>query len=569
MTGEAEGASPESAKTIPRPKMLPMVGWYDPKQLFRTAQEVVVSTLFGRHADYRIIEALAAAKTGVDDEYRSHGGDFWIDYVADAGDGWNSTYAVARAVAQENLVLQDGSGATHATSRGAVLIFGGDAVYPVANRTAYKERLLAPYETALRNTPAPHHPSVYAIPGNHDWYDSLVAFMRLFCAGRWFGGWRTRQTRSYFALALPRGWWLVGTDVQLGSDIDAPQAEFFKSAAARMQADDRVILCNSEPHWIYAHIYGNRDRDYNESNLAYLEDKVFGSKVKVFLAGDLHHYRRHEALSGGVHKITAGGGGAFLHPTHGPEVASISDGQYTFRKAFPDPAISRRLCWKNLLFPFLNLRFGKITAFLYVITAWAAMVDLSRYGPDEFGQALGAAFRNVVANPVAGFCVVLTFMGFLLFTDTHSPSYRWIGGTLHALAHLFAVFLIGWGAGCLTTGWGLAGTSQLLIAAFLIAAGGWIVGSFIMGIYLLVSLNVFGRHGNEAFSSLGIEDWKSFVRMKVDAQGRLTIYPIGLRRVPRRWENANAGTGGPELVPAPGDAATAPELIEGPIVVEK
>ncbi len=549
--------------------MLPMVGWYDPKQLFRTAQEVIVSTLFGRHADYRLIEALAAVKTGVDEEYKSEAGDFWIDYVADAGDGWNSTYAVAHAVAQEKLALKGESGVTHATRRGAVLIFGGDAVYPVANRSAYKERLLAPYETALRNTPPPH-PSAYAIPGNHDWYDSLVAFMRLFCAQRWFGGWRTRQTRSYFALALPRGWWLVGIDVQLGSDIDVPQTEFFKSVAARMQADDRVILCNSEPHWIYAHLYGNRDNDYTESNLAYLEHKVFGSKVKVFLAGDLHHYRRHEAVSGGVHKITAGGGGAFLHPTHGPDVTSISDGEYAFRKAFPDPRTSRRLCWKNLLFPFLNPRFGKITAFLYVITAWAAMVDLRRYGPGEIGQALGAAFHDVVANPVAGFCVILTFMGFLLFTDTHSPSYRLVGGTLHALAHLFAVFLIGWGATYLTAIWGFAfrDTSQLLVAALLIAGGGWIVGSFIMGIYLLVSLNLFGRHSNEAFSSLGIEDWKSFIRMKVDAQGRLTIYPVGLRRVPRRWENAKAGTG-PELIPHPEDAATPPELIEGPILVEK
>ena len=152
------------------------------------------------------------------------------------------------------------------------------------------------YETALRTTVAPH-PSVYAIPGNHDWYDSLVSFTRLFCSGRWFAGWRTKQTRSYFAARLPRGWWLIGTDVQLGSDLDQPQVEYFESVAKEMDPDDRVILCNAEPHWIYAQAYGQTDSDYNENNLAFLE-RTLGRKIVVFLAGDLHHYRRHEDPDG-------------------------------------------------------------------------------------------------------------------------------------------------------------------------------------------------------------------------------------------------------------------------------
>jgi hypothetical protein len=36
-----------------------MVGWYDPIQLGRTAVEVLLSTIFGRHADKRIMQALA------------------------------------------------------------------------------------------------------------------------------------------------------------------------------------------------------------------------------------------------------------------------------------------------------------------------------------------------------------------------------------------------------------------------------------------------------------------------------------------------------------------------------
>ncbi len=40
-----------------------------------------------------------------------------------------------------------------------------------------------------------------------------------------------------------------------------------------------------------------------------------------------------------------------------------------------------------------------------------------------------------------------------------------------------------------------------------------------MGLYLLLSLNLFGRHGNEAFSSLGVEDWKNFLRLHINEKG--------------------------------------------------
>lgn len=87
-----------------------------------------------------------------------------------------------------------------------------------------------------------------------------------------------------------------------------------------------------------------------------------------------------------------------------------------------------------------------------------------------------------------------------------------------------------------------------------------------MGIYLLVSLNVFGRHGNEAFSALAIQDWKNFVRMKIDRAGNLTIYPIGIRRVPRAWRVANEGIS--RLMPDD-DRCTPPELIETPVVLRR
>src|ERR1043166_789731 len=92
-----------------KPAMCPMVGWYDRRQLARTAVDVAVSTVFGRHADYRVTEALVSPNDNEDifgDEAGlaadaddicdySGGQSLWLDYIADTGDGWHSTYSVA------------------------------------------------------------------------------------------------------------------------------------------------------------------------------------------------------------------------------------------------------------------------------------------------------------------------------------------------------------------------------------------------------------------------------------------------------------------------------------------
>src|SRR5918998_4239634 len=98
-------------------KQLPMVGWYDPRQLVRTGIQVAISTIFGRHSDRRLVEALASGRPEIYDythHYRDDGRDLceidetrrrdeiWIDYVADLGEGWNSTYAVAYYLAEDS-----------------------------------------------------------------------------------------------------------------------------------------------------------------------------------------------------------------------------------------------------------------------------------------------------------------------------------------------------------------------------------------------------------------------------------------------------------------------------------
>jgi hypothetical protein len=293
--------------------------------------------------------------------------------------------------------------------------------------------------------------------------------------------------------------------------------------------------------------------------------------VRVYLAGDLHHYRRHEDPNGNQ-KITAGGGGAFLHPTHAPDASKLENG-YTRKKSFPDENTSRRLTWGNLWFGLTNWQFGLATGLIYALTLWAIKPPIG----DEanFIRAAKNTLAAALASPFEASWVLAIFVGFLLFTDTHSKPYRVIAGSLHGLTHLFAAFLIGWGALYLT--WGLGDIHpirQLGAFAALMFAGGYLAGPMIMGLYLLISLNGFKRHSNEAFSALKCEDYKNFLRMKIDQNGDLTIFPIGIRRVPRKWTDTRKpdDTDETALRPifVPNDKrATQPELIEGPIVVHK
>src|SRR4029450_7114071 len=62
-----------------------------------------------------------------------------------------------------------------------------------------------------------------------------------------------------------------------------------------------------------------------------------------------------------------------------------------------------------------------------------------------------------------------------------------------------------------------------------------VVGATIVGVYLVVSDRLFGWHRNDVFAVQSIIDYRSFLRIKIDESGTLSIFPIGLRRVPRQW----------------------------------
>lgn len=63
---------------------------------------------------------------------------------------------------------------------------GGDQVYPTADRDAYGERPIAPFKQDRQGhgfTERDIKADLYAVPGNHDWYDGLSAFLGIICTG--------------------------------------------------------------------------------------------------------------------------------------------------------------------------------------------------------------------------------------------------------------------------------------------------------------------------------------------------------------------------------------------------
>lgn len=59
--------------------------------------------------------------------------------------------------------------------------------------------------------------------------------------------------------------------------------------------------------------------------------------------------------------------------------------------------------------------------------------------------------------------------------------------------------------------------------------------AFLFGLYLYVSANWLHVHYDEAFSALQVEDRKSFLKLHIDRDGKLTVYALGLREVPKDW----------------------------------
>jgi hypothetical protein len=92
---------------------------------------------------------------------------------------------------------------------------------------------------------------------------------------------------------------------------------------------------------------------------------------------------------------------------------------------------------------------------------------------------------------------------------------------------------------------------QVLLFSGEMAVGGCLLGGWLFGLYLMLSSRLTGAHTNDVFASQSLEGFKNFLRLQIDARGKLTVYPLGIPQVPRQRDWRYRG-GDPSL--RPGDA---------------
>lgn len=629
-------------------------------------------------------DAARRAATGSSAEPSEEPAAVWIDYVADTGDGHVPTMAVAWHLARglirrrqddrpevqpadittaielaDPADLTDAVGLTArprpdgpdvALPRGSMLIIGGDLAYPVGTSATYRDRLAGPYQQAcdgLGPSTDGVDPVVVAIPGNHDWYDGLDGFTALMCDQGRLGVWRTVQRRSYAAVQIAPGWMLWTVDGGAsGSDLDPTQLDYFTRIGAGLDPDVRLILAWPTPAWADGHRHVEAQIALDRFVLNTLGDP---RRVALYLSGDSHHYAHLTDRDSGVHYLTAGGGGAFTHPTHQlrrrrsierssgvwplgverptraeaareedvpvvndprtePDSAGRSEpdldtafaltdatGRFGPRtlhltSVFPSFSDSRRALWRHLAFPFTNPGFLIVTGVINAVFALIAVFTVpdERSILDGLGDLSGHLMAEYWANPMSWLPLAVVLVGATLFArpeaaDQASTFIARAAGLAHGVAQLIAIgFVLGVAAslgervGGLVTGRDPASLFGVTLWAPSIVGGavtvvvatclGALVSAWVLAGYLVATNLGLGMHANEVFSALRLTTHKNFLRIRVEPNGDLTVYPVGLARTrrPLRWAAPEAGVG---IDAHPAVFASDPRLIEAPFVI--
>ena len=470
--------------------------------------------------------------------------DVWIDFVADTGDDVSVSRAVADMMFDTYVVDDpDKPGEDLVLPRGDVLIFGGDTAYPVATELEIHNRVIVPFNRVLRDREDNQPRVLLGIPGNHDWFAGLDGFGRMFRAPlgtvdrtslspeppeaqepeadppkkekveqttqlqhffEWAEalrigkrvekraalpliGYTPVQSASYWALPLAPQLDLWAPDRQL-TTLDQRQRLYF--ASRREAAENGLFLVMADPPYAFLEPHRAGQEILGSLDLSFDADKIFA------LTGDIHHYCRLE-FPGGGKQVTAGGGGAFLHP------AKITRGRLRPPAAeMPGPIASRGLTTK---IPFL-LAGGRAG---FLVHAALGLV----YGPmQKFAWTDGKP--STVTTIVTGLVLWLI----LWFIGATRDERAWKVALLSAgSSALMAAIPFGMNEAATNMGpaWPYA-TQGLLAIAYLAMI---LAGVFVFGVYLML-LTILGIATDQGFGPLAHPGYKHFVRLRVRKDGR-------------------------------------------------
>jgi hypothetical protein len=477
----------------------------------------VIDVLGGDPTQATVVEAL--------------GRDLWIDYIADTGDDVSVSGAVAALVMSEHeLPDPDNEGATLLAPRGEILLFGGDIAYPVATAQEIMNRVLLPFNRAIEQNQDDKPRVLLGIPGNHDWYDGLDGFARMFRRRdeldveprptlfgvsqrmldhykEWarefvrggkvekpralvLAGYTAVQDASYFVLPLSRAIHVFAVDRQLKT-VDSRQRRFLSDW---YQGHPEIAPWVLLPDPLYA--FGAPSPTGTQTVEALGLD--FEARPHFLLSGDVHHYER--LAQGRLLHVVAGGGGAFLHP------APMFEGRLRADVRFPTARQSRALLgavpWK--------VAAGRSGLLPHLVLA-------AIYGPAlAFGTRFFDKLGVILAAPIAVTLVAGTayaLIGGIRVYPRRVVPLAYGAGVATALVPILASLAIGRVANACAIAvpvWVIAALT-LLVAS---VAGAWVFGAY------LALLTRLGLENTQAFTALDHPGFKHFVRLRVRSDGQ-------------------------------------------------
>jgi hypothetical protein len=480
----------------------------------------------------------------------------WIDFVADTGDDRDVSAGVGAMLAS-SYDVSDGAGDRRILPRGDLLVFGGDVSYPVATADEIYKRLVLPWNEHLRRVGASAKKrALLGVPGNHDWYDGLDGFGRLFRrrigepfraddhdpTSRLGRRLRKRPGRKVGLVARQLHLDEVGNLYGMIVGIVRGVRAFFRGVGVRRRR--RLVLRGYEPvqeasyfalplapgldMWGADRQLGRvdfRQRAYfvhrrrqrpDDAVLFVAADPAMAYGVRndpgarmlqacrlvldrdrvLYLSGDFHHYER-RTIGRSIH-VVAGGGGAFLHGTRiSPEPRG--DGPDA---VYPDGNASRRLA---LQVP-LRLMFGRAGLLVHLALALLASIQL------------GAAREGTGALVAAAVLLSALITLALYFVAHQGHGKRFIAVLAIPFGLALGLLPMALQLGLPRLPWHLGDGATLVATAF--------AGSFLFGVYL-TALAVLGLEHQQAFTVLGHPGYKHFVRLCVHPDGKVEAWTIG------------------------------------------
>ncbi|HEY0463513.1 MAG TPA: hypothetical protein VGC79_04860, partial [Polyangiaceae bacterium] len=463
--------------------------------------------------------------------------DLWLDFVADTGDDVAVSRAVARLVfADYELPDPDAEGSFLSAPRGEILLFGGDTAYPVATAQEITNRVIVPFNQVLETLPKEPARVLLGIPGNHDWYDGLDGFARMFRRNpddeegverpsvvgisqrmieryaEWarqfvrggtiekpkalaLTGYQPVQAASYFALPLTPRLHLSAVDRQLGN-LDWRQVRYFDAWRTRSTDVSQLVLL-PDPLFAFGAPSATGTAMVQALNLD-LE-----TKPHFLLSGDVHHYERIQ--HGAALHVTAGGGGAFLHP------APLRREQ-RLRAEVEWPTVAQcRLLLLQVPWKVMRGNSGFLPHFV-LATLFLPAMNVGLHQFQKFGFILSAPILITVLTTLiysligdvrkGGFVVFALSLGAGLLTATIPVFASFVFVRLALSAHVtLPIWLI------LTLTFG--------VAVF--------YGAFVFGAFLAL-LTLLGLEETQAFTALDHPGFKHFVRLRVRRDGSAVDY---------------------------------------------